>query len=280
MNRKLIGVMVAMAFAAFGTLALVAYVRGAENRALAGERLAEVYVVAAPIPAGTPGSTIADRVTVQQVPVKVRPGDAVVDLAGLSGRVSAVDLLPGEQLVDGRFVQPADLDHRGDGVQVPEEMVEVTIELEPQRAVGGLIETGQTVAVFASFPPADLDDGSVVEVDGETVPLPSATTDGVGGSTPNTTDIILNKVLITAVQGAGRSGPGAGAGEAGDDRLSTAPGGSVFVTLAVSPVDAERVVFTAEFGTLWLAIERDTVPEQDDPAQTRGSIYLDTEPVQ
>ena len=49
----------------------------------------------------------------------------------------------------------------------------------------------------------------------------------------------------------------------------------MFVTLAVAPFDAERLVFSAEFGTLWLAIERETVPDTDEPGQTRGSVLLD-----
>ena len=45
------------------------------------------------------------------------------------------------------------------------------------------------------------------------------------------------------------------------------------MTLAVPPYDAERVVFTAEFGTLWLAVEREDVPEIEDSIKTRGNVY-------
>ena len=93
----------------------------------------------------------------------------------------------------------------------------------------------------------------------------------VSGSTPNTTDHLLRKVLVTAVQDRG--------GTTADEdaqRLTIAPEGTVFVTLAVSPRDANKVVFGAEFGQLWLAIERETVPEADEPAQTRGNVLLDS----
>jgi len=88
--------------------------------------------------------------------------------------------------------------------------------------------------------------------------------------TPNETDVLLRKVLVTAVQE-----PETRVEGQSDDRLTTAPGTTVFVTLAVSPVDATRVVFAAEFGELWLAIERDSVPESSIPGQTRGSVLLD-----
>ncbi|MGF1597444.1 MAG: RcpC/CpaB family pilus assembly protein [Acidimicrobiales bacterium] len=210
--------------------------------------------------------------------MKVQAVDTVDDLPALTGRVTAVDLVPGEQLVGGRFVEPSAFTDRAGGVVVPDDMVEVTIELEPQRAVGGLLEPGQTVAVFASFEPFDLN-ATVVVVDGEEVALPAAVAAEVDGKTPNSTDLILHKVLVTAVQEV-EDRTFSNDPEDEPDRLSTAPNDSVFVTLAVRPFDAERVVFTAEFGYLWLAVERDTVPEQSDPPQTRGSVYTDETSVQ
>ena len=47
----------------------------------------------------------------------------------------------------------------------------------------------------------------------------------------------------------------------------------MFITLAVDPADAERIVFSQEFGYLWLAQERSDVPEYETDIQTRGSVY-------
>jgi pilus assembly protein CpaB len=271
MSRRVIGFIAAARLAVVGTVALVAYVAGAEQRALAGEELTEVYVVRTPIPGGTAAEEIEPHLSVEQVPLKVRADEAVDNLPALAGLVTAVDLVPGEQLVTSRFVERSAFADREVGIDVPEDLVEVTIELDPQRAVGGLLEPGQTVAVLASFEPFKLSQ-TVVEVDGETVGLPSAAAEEIEGSTPNSTDLLLRKVLVTAVQERAARG-----GEAAteDQRLTTAPGGAVHVTLAVSPIDAERLVFTAEFGTLWLAIDRETVPEGGEPGQTRGSVLLD-----
>ena len=276
MNRRLIVIVPALLLALLGTVALVAYVGNAEERALAGEQLVEVYVVTTPIASGTAADDLESYVAVEQVPTKVQAVGAVNSLPGLAGRVAAVDLLPGEQLVASRFIERSEFADRMAGVEIPEEMIEVTIELDAQRAVGGLLEPGQTVAVLASFEPFQLS-ATVVEVDGEEVALPAAVADEVAGSTPNSTDLLLRKVLVTAVQEPlNRS--------FNDDeeaeRLTTAPEKTVFVTMAVSPFDAERLVFTAEFGEVWLAIERETVPETKDPIQTRGSVYLDEVTVQ
>lgn len=269
MTRRIVGIAVAILLASVGTLALAAYVSSAEARALAGEELFEVYVAGALIPAGTPAEEIEQFVTVERVPLKVRAQGAVESLPALAGTVAAVDLVPGEQLVTARFVQRTEFADRELGVDVPDDMVEVTIELEPQRAAGSLLEPGQTVMVMASFDPFELS-RTVIPIDGEAVALPSAVAADSAGSTPNTTDLLLRKVLVTAVQN--RSGTTA---DEEEQRLTIAPEGTVFVTLALTPNDASRLVFTAEYGEVWLAIERETVPEANEPAQTRGNIFLD-----
>lgn len=274
MSRRVIGLIAAVILALVGTVALVAFVAGAEERALEGEELVEVYVVTELIAAGTPGDALEELVIVEEVPAKVRPVDAVDNLASLRGRVAAVDLQPGEQLIETRFVAVSEFADREVGVDIPEDMIEVTVALDPARAVGGLLEPGQTVAVLASFEPFQLS-ATAIDVDGEVIPIPGAIAGDTDAATPNTTDLLLRKVLVTAVQ-EDLSGS-FGSSDEEVNRLEEAPEGSLLVTLAVRPFDAERVVFTAEFGYLWLAIERETVDEVDDPVKDRGNIYLGEE---
>lgn len=276
MSKRAIGLLIAVVLALFGTVALVAFVAGAEERALEGEQLIEVYVVTELIPGGTLGEEIEDFVLVEEVPTKVRPLDAVDSLAALRGRVAAVDLQPGEQLLDSRFVEVSEFTSREAGVQVPEDLLEVTVALQPERTIGGLLEPGQTVAVFASFEPFELTT-FLVEIDGEEVVIPPAAGEEIDAGTPNSTDLILRKALVTAVQEGSNSGSGIGSDDEQSDRLTTAPGDDLLVTLAIDPSDAERLVFTAEFGRLWLAIERETVPEEKDSIKTRANIYTDTD---
>ncbi len=95
--------------------------------------------------------------------------------------------------------------------------------------------------------------------------------------TPNTTHIISQKVLVTNIQ---FSSPPPSAQESATGVAVTtpqpnlSPGGSLLVTLALTAPDVEKLVFTAEFGTLWMAKE---TPESDEGGiqiQTRGTIYL------
>ena len=285
MNRRVLGAVAAILLAAVGTFVLVAYVQGAEQRALEGEQTVTVLVVSEPIEKGTPASEIADRVTSELIPAKVQTAGTVEDLAELEGTVAAVDLLPGDQIVASRFITPSAF-QAARPVEIPEGLLEVTVSLNPERAFGGQVSPGDTVAVVASFDPFQLDglepsflepgqDGAALtEVDTET------SSEQVRNS-PNTSHILLHKVLVTNVQVEQLPvAPESEEGTEGETPTYTpdlAPTGNLLISLAVTAPDIERLVFTAEFGYIWLALEPATVPDVLTYIQTRGSVYLPTD---
>lgn len=163
-RQKLIGIVASVLLAAVGTALLVSFVRGAEDRALDGEKTVEVLVVDSTIPKGTKGEDIGGNVRMEQVPVKVATKDALTNTLGLAGKVAAVDLLPGEQLVPSRFATPAEVQGIGPN------MLQVTVSMDAVRAIGGQVRKGDTVAVTLS-----LDD-------------------------PDTSHIVLHKVKVTDVR--------------------------------------------------------------------------------
>jgi pilus assembly protein CpaB len=136
----------------------------------------------------------------------------------------------------------------------------------PTWAGGGQLTPGDTVAVLASFDPFDLD--GVVIAEDPAGPVNEPVT-AAPARTPNTTHIIVHKVVVTSVQAAP-------AEPAEDGAASPIPPGELLVTLAVTPADVERVVFSAEFGLLWLARQGDDVPEAGTRVQTRASVYEPT----
>ena len=280
MNRKWIGVIVAVILAVVGTWVIVQYVQGADDRALEGEETVQVLVVDSKIAAGTPGDDIARKVRVELVPVKVQaPGslESVEDLESLEGLVASIDLIPGEQVITARFITPQLLEEQDD-IIVPDGLLEVTLSLSPERAIGGVIRPGDRIAVFASFTSFTLD---AVEPGSEPTPTPTpdpgaeGTAQGVAAAkTPDTTHIILHKVLVTNVQV--EELPAENTSEdAGTATLELSPTGNLLVTLALEPENAERFVFTAEFGTVWLAEESATVDETGTGIQDRSTVYLD-----
>lgn len=266
-RSRAIGVVAAVILALAGTYILAAYVRGAERRALAGEKTVEVLVVKDKVPAGTPVEQLASKTVTELVPVKVQAVGSVAALTDLAGQVTAVELVPGEQLVSTRFQTPEVFAAQRE-VTVPPGLLEVTIELEPERAVGGELRPGSTVAVLASFDPFE-----VGPVGGDPAqPAPATET----ARTFNTTHIILHKVLVTNVQAPQRATsvrPNTQTSQPDTDQPELAPSGNLLITLAIDAPSVERVVFTAEHGSLWLAVESTEASETGTRIQNRGTVY-------
>jgi pilus assembly protein CpaB len=279
-----LGAVAAILLAAVGTFVLVAYVRGAEERALEGEQGVSVLVVSEPIEKGTPVSDIADRVTSELVPAKVQTAGTVEDLSALEGTVAAVDLLPGDQIVASRFIAPSAF-QAARPVEVPEGLLEVTVSLNPERAFGGQVSPGDTVAVVASFDPFQLDglEPSFLEPGQDGAALTEVSTEDderTVRSSPNTSHILLHKVLVTNVQV--EQLPVTPEDQGNEEGTPTytpdlAPTGNLLISLALTAPDIERMVFTAEFGNIWLAREPANAAEGNTYIQTRGSVYLPTE---
>ena len=244
MRRRFLAAIAALVLLVAGTAVLLGYVNGAEARAFAGARTVEVLVVDEVIPAGTSGSELAALVRAELLPAKAAAEGRVTDLSALSGRVTTVDLQPGEQLLTSRFESPDALQAAGTAV-VPDGLQEVSVLLEPQRAVGGRLAAGDTVGVLVSL---KFEDGT------------------------SASHAVLHDVLVTQVQGAPAP---AGA----DDETETAsagaaaPSSSLLVTLAVSAAQAEAVVFGIEHGTLWLSLEPDGADVGGTEVITPGNIY-------
>lgn len=234
MKTRLLAVATAVLLGIVGTVVLVGYVRGADARALAGTDTVKVLVAIGPIPAGTPGEALTDVVETKVIPAVAAVPGRVADLNELTGQLSLVALVAGEQLLPSQFTAP-DASATGTAASIPNGLQQVTVMLQSQRALGGQLKVGDHVGVFLSFAP----DVMVYS-----------------------THLRLSKVLVTSVR-ATDSGANAADAEATaiSESASTAapaaadPGPDVYVTFAVSAADAEQLVFGAEHGTIWLSNE-------------------------
>ena len=230
-RQKLIGIVASVLLAAVGTGLLVAYVRSAEDRALKGEETVDVLVVSNTIPKGTRAEDMTANLRMEQIPVKVATAGALTSTSPLAGKVAAVDLLPGEQLVSTRFTSPAEAQG------IASNLLQVTIALEPVRALGGQIRKGDSVGVTVSF------------------------------DEPETTHLILHKVKVTdvrTVDGTAVTTPASG----------PAPVANLLITLAVDAPSVEKVVFGAENCKLWLAWEPKEANESGTKVQTKSGVNL------
>ncbi len=105
---------------------------------------------------------------------------------------------------------------------------------------GGNMAAGSTVGIFASFDKNALKDD------------PGASTTGR----------IFHKVLVTRLQRAdadAEQAPGAQA----------LPAGTMLVTVAVKDRNASKIIYSAEFGRIWLTNEPEDATEDNSPKPVR-----------
>jgi pilus assembly protein CpaB len=251
MRRRLLAALAALVLLFVGTVVLLAYVRSADARALAGVQTTEVLVADQVIPKGTSGDQLTELVRTEVLPQKAALDGRVTDLDELAGLVASVDVQPGEQLLTFRFGEVEAAGVAGT-VEVPKGLQEVSILLEPQRAIGGRLKAGDTVGVVIS-----LGDGEDAQ-----------------------THSVLHKILVTQVQGAPTPvdpNAEATAEEASDSETgsagNSAPTQSLMVTFAVSAAQAEAVVYGIEHGTLWLSLEPADAKTGGTDVLDAGNIY-------
>ncbi|WP_026266481.1 Flp pilus assembly protein CpaB [Arthrobacter sp. 131MFCol6.1] len=240
MKTRLLGGIAALLVAIIGTVLLVTYVQNADKRALASTETENIYIVQKTIPAGASAETIADSVARKSVPKLAIAQNSVTDLGSLGAKVSAVALMPGEQLLSSRMVeQNAFLGPSR--VQIPTGLQELTLKLPIERVAGGVLKAGDTVGVFLS-----LEDAGATQA----------------GSKART-QLTFHKVLVTAAQFSngtatqtGGSDATAGTAQASSTSSSNEQTDDTYlVTLARNSADAERIVFAAEFGKIYLSKE-------------------------
>lgn len=254
MKTRLLGGIAALVVAIIGTVMLVFYVQGADKRALANTETQDVYVIQKEIPVGTPTAKFGDSVIKKAVPKSAVAADSVSSLGDLGSKVSSIDFMPGEQLLATRMVDPTSLAGPG-RVEVPTGLQEVTVKLPIERVVGGHLAAGDTVGMMLSFKADDK------------------------ASAPDQTSFTFHKVLVTAVQDA------SGTISDSSNTASQSSGGALsankasgqnsgyLVTVARSAVDVQKVVYAAEFGTIYLSKEPSGATEGNSGVMDRGSVF-------
>jgi pilus assembly protein CpaB len=215
MPRRLLAAIAAALLAVLGAVVLISYAHGADARAQAGEQLVPVLVVGSDVAAGTKADALAGSVTITRVPRRLAAPGAISDLSAVATRVTNAPLLPGEQVVSAQFVDPASFLPAG-AVAVPAGMVQVSVTLDAQRAVGGILKAGDKVGVQLTSPTA-AQDVAVSRV-----------------------FLVLHQVLVTRVV---------------DPANTSDPTAPYLVTLAVSQDDAAQVVRGTTTQAVWLTLE-------------------------
>lgn len=244
MKTRLLGGIAALLVAIIGTVLLVMYVQNADKRALADTETETVYIVEKPVAAGTTTEKLAGLVAKKEVPKLALAANTVTSLDDIENKVTAVPLMPGEQLLSTRMVDANSLAGPS-RVQVPEGLQEITLKLPIERVVGGVLKAGDTVGVFIS-----LEDATTNAATGEVI------------TTSSGTQLTFHKVLVTAAQFSNGSAAKSEANSTASTKDGATPAKkevtsdeTYMITLARNSADAERIIFATEFGSIYLSKE-------------------------
>jgi pilus assembly protein CpaB len=161
------------------------------------------------------------------VAISSQPANAVTELSQLSGRVAGSVIPAGAILTTDMFPAPQT---RIGTVVIPAGKRALTLKLEPVRGLSGFAGAGDHIDVFSVVEPSD--------------------------TRPAGVQLILQSVEVLSVNGAGLT---ATAGQPGGPEL--------LYLLAVTPAQAERLIYLTEFERLYF----DLVPKGEAPVTTPGA---------
>ena len=258
MRRRLVAALAALMLAAVACVAVVAYVRVADRRAIAGQEAVWTLVATKRIPVGTTGAQIRDGGYTRRtaMPAAAVPQDAVAAIDDqLAALAVTADLQSSQLLLRGMF---GDSTRVSGGLAMPEGKMAVSVELTAAARVAGFVRPGSKVAVFDTF--------TVRDGKGR-VPSGARLSDNYEYN--HATRVLLPRVEVLAVGEHGTAGAATSASAAGTDTAKDAAGTGtakdaakagvpVLVTLIADQDEAGKLIHASLTGTLSFALLDDT----------------------
>jgi pilus assembly protein CpaB len=244
LKRRVLAVTVAILLAVVATIAVLAYARAANKRAVQGIQAETVYVAKTVIPAGTRVSNA--QLTTERYPVGSLPPNPVISLNGQGAKLINSTLQQGQILMQSNLVTSAQYTGtNSSALAIPPHEMAVTVQVCLSADVGGYIQPGAWVSLFNTWPL----NGSL------TFTCTSHQLSGSGGGSGRAeTQLVLTHVKVLAVQAAspstGQTGVTAGLAAADPNSASsTVTGaGQVLVTIAVTELQAKWLILVDRTG--------------------------------
>ncbi len=238
-----------MLLAVVGTGGVLAYVRQANNRALAGQKAVSVLVAGKLIPSGTTAAAAFrdGLLTSEKLPAAALPSDAMSSIPPrMSALVLSADVQQGQLLLRPMLVTAAQVTS---GLPIPAGMVAVTVNLCLPEAVAGYVRAGSEVEVFSTYGPKAT---SLTATSNCTPPHGQQDYGDVQ------TRMVLPRVHVLSVgpAAASTSGSSATSSMSGSSTSGSSAASSTdtLVTVAVSQANAGRLILLAETGLPYLAL--------------------------
>jgi len=221
-------VLLALVLATLATVGVFLYASGVKEEAKSGGDMFAVVVSKVDIPANTDVNVLIkeDQFKIIQVPEVAVVEGAVTSVDQLSDKNNSLAILAGEQIPVARIQGVGTVP--GGALGIPNGHLAITVSVDAPRAVAGAIGIGDNLTIYGTF---------------SGVSTPS------GKKLPTMTTVVVPMVEVLAVYqpNYGDSGTlGASSSQRGS--------GAVTMTLALTPVDAQRMVLTMETASVWFGL--------------------------
>jgi pilus assembly protein CpaB len=259
MKRSVIAIAVAAVLALIGCLAVLVYVRGADNRALAGKNAVGVLVATKRIPAGTTGAQVRSGgyAEVVSMPQSSVPVDAMSSVASSLDKLAVTsDIAPRQLLLRGAFGEPTTTTG---GLTLTDGKLAVSIDL--QGPTDSFVRPGSKIAIFDSFstdPNSNIPDGEKL---------------ASGKDIHQITRVLLPRVEVIAVGDKTSSANHTAVADQADTANSSSGTGSRTLTVGVNQGDAERLIHAGLTGTLSFALLDDSSNIEPGPGVNNNNLF-------
>ncbi|MBI3649054.1 MAG: Flp pilus assembly protein CpaB [Actinobacteria bacterium] len=264
MRSRGLVVALALLLAIGATAAVFLYVNGVKDNAINSGEITEVVVATQPIPANTQLNPLIDQgvFVMTKIPTSAVVQDAVTNITDLRDRTAIAPILTNEQIPTERLSggqQPT-----GGILGICAQCVALTVRVDGPPGVGGAIQRGDNVTLYASFDGVkgfssvrDL----INQINGKG-PASQQTQQTGTAQFPPFTMTLEPTIKVLKVENPTVS----------SSTSDTTSQGSVTVTLDVPKSDAEFVVFAAQKGQLYFGL---LPPDQQGIQVPAQSISLD-----
>jgi len=235
MNKRSSGVVVGGIIVALLGMVLV-FTYAGRVRAGAGVTggAASAWVATNDIPAGTRWEDMAGALKQKDVPADVRPATAVATNTQLNGKSTIQSIAKGTIVTTTQFNTSS-----SGGLDIPAGQNAVTINVGVPQAVARYIQAGSETNVYATYKD-----------------LP-----GAQPADANVTKLLLSNIKVLANQPMRT--------QAEETAEASAPAAEILLTLALTPDQAEQLIFAKENGSIWFGL----VHPGDAPVTSGGRTY-------
>ena len=281
MKIRILLLFLAVIFGAAAVFGVMFYINNIQSKVETEGTTVEVLVAIQDIAKDTLVEVLIanNMVEIDEIPQQFVVKGSLASIEGFEEFVVASPISMGEQITAKKFISPEDA---GFSLIVPEGMVAVSISVNEIKGVSNLINVGDKVNLIATFSPETSQSALTVEAEQiETVledgtiqyTQPANTGDADEDALSVNQDI--TKTLLWGVEILYIGVRDRSITEETDQTSSEEIVETRTVTLALTPEQSEKLVFSEEFGNTWLALlpTDGSITEEDTGGMTLENIF-------